>query len=414
MKIAVLFDNLGPYHLARLNAASTRCDLLSIEFATTSGDYAWRNNGLQKNFRTTTIYSEGPSVHCLTRKLRHRLRRALDDFSPDAVAVPGWSGRLAFAAMIWCIQNRVPAVLMSESTADDEPRIAWKEWIKRRYVGMCSAALVGGERNRDYLVQLGMPADKVLLGYDVVDNEYFAQRSAEVRQDASSWRMRLSLPDRYFLASARFIEKKNLPNLLRAYADYRAACFDHSPGGSFPAWDLVVLGDGERRSQLIALQKQLGLSGSVHFPGFRQYDELPSYYACAEAFIHPSIAEPWGLVVNEAMAAPLPVLVSNRCGCASTLVKEGENGSTFEPNDLAAMTHCMLDMTQCSAESRQDMGRRSGEIIAEFGPKRFADGLRQAADIAVANGAKPDSPADLLLLQLLLLKQLKMWRRQCP
>src|SRR5438132_820920 len=135
MKIAVLFDNFGPYHLARLNAASTRCDLLSIEFATTSSDYAWRSNGLQKNFRATTIYSEGPSAQCPTHNLQQRLQVALDDFSPDAVAVPGWSGRLAFAAMIWCIQNRIPVVLMSESTADDEPRVAWKEWIKRRYVG---------------------------------------------------------------------------------------------------------------------------------------------------------------------------------------------------------------------------------------------------------------------------------------
>jgi hypothetical protein len=112
------------------------------------------------------------------------------------------------------------------------------------------------------------------------------------------------------------------------------------------------------------------------------------------------------------MAAPLPVLVSNRCGCASTLVKEGENGSTFEPNDLAAMTHCMLDMARTSAESRRDMGHRSGEIIAEFGPKRFADGLRQAADVAVATGAKPHSASDLLLLRLLLLKERKMRRRQ--
>ena len=79
-------------------------------------------------------------------------------------------------------------------------------------------------------------------------------------------------------------------------------------------------------------------------PGFKQYDELPIYYGLAGAFIHASTTEQWGLVVNEAMAAGLPVIVSERCGCAPDLVENGRNGFTFDPYDVDALTHLMLKM----------------------------------------------------------------------
>ena len=144
-------------------------------------------------------------------------------------------------------------------------------------------------------------------------------------------RQRLGLPERYFLASARFIEKKNLSGLLHAYAAYRRATPDDP-------WSLVVLGDGELRPELERLRGELGLDDVVSFPGYRSYQELPAYYGLASCFVHASTTEQWGLVVNEAMAAGLPVLVSNRCGCAANLVQEdgvqeGGNGFTSRSDE---------------------------------------------------------------------------------
>jgi 1,2-diacylglycerol 3-alpha-glucosyltransferase len=406
MKIAVLFDNFGPYHHARLEAASRQCDLLGIQFAATSNEYAWRSEQSGKNFRSTTLYSEGPSNQCATSRLQQHLRAILNDFRPETVAVPGWSGRLAFAAMIWCIRNCIPVVLMSESTADDERRVRLKEWIKRRVVGMSSTALVGGHRNRDYLVQLGLTPERIFFGYDVVENAHFARHAKEVRESASTWRKRLALPNKYFLASARFVKKKNLPNLLRAFADYQAACRSGDGTAPRPAWELVIVGDGELRPQLEALRKQLGIENTTHLPGFKQYDELPPYYALAEAFIHPSRQEPWGLVVNEAMATQLPVLISNRCGCAPTLVCEGGNGYTFDPDDVASLTQTMLNMARLPHATRHQMGERSGQIIEAFGPKRFADGLCQAAAVPHSSRPRPRTPWSLVLLYSLLAKSI--------
>ena len=106
-------------------------------------------------------------------------------------------------------------VVMSESSRQDEPRTWWKEAIKRRIVGLYSAALVGGQRHVEYLVELGMPRERIFTGYDVVDNHYFRQKAEEVRSQRSEVRQKYALPENYFLASARFIEKKNLPKLIQ-------------------------------------------------------------------------------------------------------------------------------------------------------------------------------------------------------
>src|SRR5436309_12184109 len=112
-------------------------------------------------------------------------------------------------------------VVMSESSRQDEPRTWWKETIKRGIVALYSAALVGGQRHVEYLVELGMPRERIFTGYDVVDNEHFRQKAEEVRSQKSEVRQKYALPENYFLASARFIEKKNVPRLIQAYAEYR-------------------------------------------------------------------------------------------------------------------------------------------------------------------------------------------------
>ena len=117
-------------------------------------------------------------------------------------------------------------------------------------------------------------------------------------------------------------------------------------------WSLVLLGDGPLKSDLCRLISDLRLDACVHLPGFKQYHELPVYYGLASAFVHASTTEQWGLVVNEAMASGLPVLVSNRCGCAQDLVKEGVNGFTFDPCNVEQLAQLMLKFQRSTFHSQ--------------------------------------------------------------
>ena len=187
------------------------------------------------------------------------------------------------------------------------------------------------------------------------------------------WRAELRLPERYFLAVARFVPKKNLPLLLEAFASYRATAGDAS-------WDLVLVGDGPLRGNLEQRIRQQGLEGAVQLQGFLQYEKLPALYGLASAFILPSTSEQWGLVVNEAMAAGLPVAVSSACGSAEDLVQKGVNGWTFEPTDLPSLANLLAEIASCPALER--MGRASQTIISRLDASAFGEGLLQALQVA--------------------------------
>jgi len=384
--VAVVFHHNGPYHRARLNAAADRLSMTGIEWSAKGYD-AWGAAEGPMRYTKVSLFPEAADHYPDSRQRREAFRSALEQANPDVVAVNGWNNFGSLAAADCCVRLGIPMVVMSESARGDEPRTWWKEASKRRIVDLYSAALVGGQRHAEYLVELGMQRDRIFVGYDVVDNAYFASRTREIRnshlrrgyggQAAFEIQKKYALPENYFLASARFIEKKNLPRLIRAYAEYRQRS---EIAGSAP-WDLVLLGDGPLRETLNSQLSTLNLHPHVHLPGFKQYEELPVYYALASAFVHASTTEQWGLVVNEAIASGLPVIVSERSGCVPELVNG--NGFTFDPLDEQELAARLLEMASLSEHDLQCFAEASRRIAARFGPDRFAEGLEQAATLSI-------------------------------
>jgi glycosyltransferase involved in cell wall biosynthesis len=363
----------------------------AVEFSSVDRTYAWDPVSAPELRRVTLVRDEDPR-DLPRHAVAQRTSQALDALRPRAVAIPGWSEPFALAALRWCGKAGVPAVLMSESQAGDSKRTWRGEAVKRRLVGLFSAALAGGAPHASYLGQLGIPEDRIFLGYDVVDNEHFARGAEQARAGAEACRRRLGLPENYFLASSRFVEKKNLSRLLAAFARFRAL----APGSG---WKLVLLGDGPLKGDILAQSNALSLGEDLLLPGFQQYGQLPAFYGLASAFIHASTVEQWGLVVNEAMAAGLPVLASNRYGCAADLVREGVNGFPFDPLDVEKLAGLMAKIAS-SGEGRLRMGEASRRIVAEWPLERFAEGLEGA--VRSAAPARRARLADAALLHLLM------------
>ncbi len=400
-RLAILFSRFGPYHLARLEAAGTHLaaeswSVLGIEAADQDRENPWDTPGGAHAFERRTLFPGADYPGLSRQTLAAAVDQALDAAAPAVVAIPGWRQPEALAALRWCRRQGRPAVLMSESARDDEDRRPWREAIKGRLVRQCAAALVGGRRHAAYAEALGMPADHIFMGYDAVDNAHFAQGADTARAAADATRSRLRLPPRYAIASCRFIPKKNVDGLLEAFARYRRS----APAGE--AWDLVLCGDGPLRPSLEARVRTLGLADAVHFPGFAGYADLPAYYGLAEIFVHASRVEQWGLVVNEALAAGLPVLVSRACGCVSELVEDGVNGHRFDPEDVEALAAHLSQMAAAPASARAAMGAAGRARAAHWGPARFADGLARALTIAGAAPPRPYAPLDALILNLML------------
>ncbi|OOY26280.1 hypothetical protein BMI91_05690 [Thioclava sediminum] len=342
-----------------MQAAARWLDLHGIEVVARDATYAW----------DTAEAGEGYVMHRIESA---PLTDLLDRIAPEVVAVPGWSAPYALDALGWARARGARAVMMSDSNPHDARRRPFKEWLKRGIVSQAQAGFAAGSHARAYLERLGLGPAGITTGYDVVDNAHFA-------------RPRGTGPGRGFLAVARFVEKKNLCMLLDAYAAYRAEA------GS-GAWPLTLVGDGDMRPTLEAQIDALGLTDAVTLPGFVQYPDLPVLYHGAGALVVPSRVEQWGLVVNEAMAAGLPVLVSDMAGCALDLVVDGRTGFTFAPTDTAALTARMTELAADPARAAA-MGEAAATHVADWGLNAFAEGLVTAVQSSLAAPPAPSGPA---------------------
>lgn len=379
MRLVVLFDNFGPYHLARLRATRSRgqeegVTVCGLEAVGKSADYAWSIGSHDDRQGIFTMFPGNTPLKRGALRIGLRVWCTLNRINADFLAICGYQGAVPLMALLWAKMHGKIAVLMSESSYGDQTRSYWREWGKRQIVSCFDAALVGGRRQKEYAAFLGIPEKRIFLGYDAVDNEHFSHGAAVVRQKAKYYRQQCGLPQYYFLTVSRFIGKKNLPFLLEAYARYRRMAVTHH-------WDLVLCGSGPMEG---ALREQAGEMPGVHFPGFKQVSELPIYYGLASTFILPSSHyEQWGLVVNEAMACGLPVLVSRTCGCAPDLVQEGVNGFTFDPQDVDALARLLLRISSGPMDLAA-MGEASRHIISAYSPESFAANLLAAIKHSLA------------------------------
>lgn len=367
MRIAIHFRRFAPFHLARFRAVAESHEVLALQGCRRDEVYQWEVVSTNaQSFKTWTLFDDMDIVRASGKAIQEKVTHALDQWRPDAIAVNGYTERGSLACLEWGLKHRVPVITMSDSNWQDAKRHRLKEALKSQIVGLFSGGLAAGQDSRDYLCRLGLTPETVALGLNVVDNQYFQDAAERLSPNISTIRSQRDLPERFLLFIGRFVPKKNLHRLLEAYASYRnnvsAAC------------DLVIAGDGHLSESLKKTAASLGLAQHVHWPGFVTYEALPEYYACAEAFILPSLAEQWGLVVNEAMASGLPVLVSNACGCAKDLVDHGRNGLIFAPESTEAIAEAMLALPRDPDELKR-MGDASRKIIAEWGPARFAEGL---------------------------------------
>lgn len=296
-------------------------------------------------------------------KLARAVWAKLNQLRPSSVLVPGWYTAPALAAALWARLHGRRSILMSETTEHDHPRVWWKEWSKCLLIKLLfDFGVAGGRPHMRYLAQLGFPLNRIGRFYDVVDNSFYRNETERARQ-SPELRQICGLAKSYFLYVGRLAPEKNVSAALRAFARYREL------GG---IWSFVLVGDGPEREALEKQSRELGLSEHVVFAGLKTAKETTAYYAFAGCFVLPSIREPWGLVVNEAMASGLPVIVSSRCGCAEDLIESGGNGYLFDPANAAELADSMLRVSASRQSVLDGMGRRSQEIIADYSPENWA------------------------------------------
>jgi glycosyltransferase involved in cell wall biosynthesis len=294
---------------------------------------------------------------------------ALDRARPDAIVCGGYNYLASWQVLRWGRRRKVPILLWSESNPQDRRRaLPHVEFLKRRFLRACSGFIVPGKSAAAYLQTFGVPASAIFTAPNAVDNDFFARESSRARAQAAALRHELKLPERYFLYAGRLIPSKGVFDLLEAYS-----CLD--PGLRREV-GLVFVGDGAGEPALKSRAAQIH-PGTIHFAGFAQRAPLAVYYALAETFVFPTHTDPWGLVVNEAMACGLPVIVSDAAGCVPDLVPDAWNGAIVPARDAGQLSAVMTRFAQ-DAATLASMGTHSAERILHNSPEACAAGFVQA------------------------------------
>lgn len=279
---------------------------------------------------------------------------ALAAIAPRVVVISGYCDAAAWTAWLWARLHRVPILLWSESNSFDHPRVWWKERLKRWFLAGCEAASVYGKSNCDYLLMLGMPPSRIQTGRVCLDTRLFSRALPRVRPR-----------HKLLLYVGRFSPEKNLPALIRAFAEIEQ---DQAQ----PDLVLAFAGYGAQEQELRRIVDAEGVSQTVQFLGPAKQRELPSIYRNADAFVLPSLRETWGIVAAEAMACGLPVLVSRQCGCARDLVFP-KTGWTFSPGDHAGLVAALRHIAASPREVLDAMGDHAADVAARYSPETCAD-----------------------------------------
>ena len=371
-RVAILTEIISPYRVPIFNALAEMSGVdLHVVFLAEEDPTLWRWRVPKEQIRFS--YEVLPHWRrrvrgynvLLNRGMTAALRRA----KPDVVVCGGYSYFAMWQAQQWARRRGLPVLLWSESNVQDRRRgTAPVEKLKRMFLKNCSGFVVPGKSAAAYLKTFGVPDSVIFTAPNAVDNDFFSKAAADARRQASAIRAERTLPERYFLYVGRMIPEKGVGVLLEAYARLDSRIREET--------GLVLVGDGPCRAQYEQQAAKLG-SGKVLFAGFQQREELAQYYALADSLVFPTFSDPWGLVVNEAMACGLPVIVSDVAGATADLVEDGWNGLVVAARDLDGLVSAMRQLG-VDEPQRKSMAQRSTERIAEYSAQRWATGFFHA------------------------------------
>lgn len=359
-KIVILHNIISPYKTLLFNELHKLCnDIKILYMAEKESNREWDIKKDEMKFPYEIMFKGAlDDVSPLTIAIE--TWRRLNTLNPAVLIIDGYSYASCWAGLLWAKRHRKKIILWSSSNEEDHKRVFYKELVKGLFVKRCDAYNVYGRKSRDYLIKLGAKEDRIFIVGNNTDNDFYHDETVKWRKERSTLIKSFGIPERNFLYIGRFSHEKNILRLLDAYRNLKDG-----------EWGLILLGSGPQKEEIERYIDAYRIK-NVFMPGFKQKEEIPKYLAVSDVLVLPSVSEPWGLVVNEAMAGGLPVLVSKKCGCYPDLVKDGENGFSFDPFDSDELSMRMKGIVDGRYDLRE-MGEASLEIIKEYTPIRAAN-----------------------------------------
>ena len=358
VKVVLLTNIISPHRIATFNRLAEEWSRFEVVFEKErEANRAWEIpfKKIQFPYRLVHTWSI-----CIPTKKRYKeiylnpkLFFYLFKARPDLVIIGGFSFQ-TLLVLIYCKWFSKKWILWAADLSFSESRM--RRWYRSMLARCADACIPVGSLSQEYFYTcLGVSYNKQFLTYYGTDL-FLEEKQPPTEEQA--------IP---ILCISRLVEKKGVHLLLKAYKMVKA---------KQPKSALTIVGEGPYRDRLESYCVQEGLS-DVSFLGHKPYKELYSLYQRATLFVFPTLEDPWGLVVNEAMQMGVPVVCSIYAGCSKDLVIEGKTGFLVDPWDTLTMADRIVrlldDPILC-----QTISKASRAHIQQFTPEATSRGFTEA------------------------------------
>jgi len=376
-RLVLLTNFVAPYRTALFEELDRRCRefrILVIAPVEPSRSWSvdWRELPVQQqrsiSIRTVWHHQQG-FTEPLTIHVPYDTLSQLVRFCPDVVIADELGARTLQAAVYRAIGRRTRLVVWAKlSEVTEQGRGSLRLFLRRILLKLADAVIVNGGSGSRYVKNLGVKADKVFRIPQTTDVACFLAIPPE-RSPAVRHRL---------LYCGRLVQLKGLVPFLTNLAEFAR----QRPNQQIEVW---FAGDGPLRSDLaqFALPANLDLT----FLGDVPYDRLPEVYSQAGILVFPTLADEWGLVVVEAMAAGLPVLGSLHSQAVEDLVTDGLDGWSFRPDDCASLQSALNRALGAPPEEIDRMGQHARNRVRDLTPESMSQQIMAALEYAYAQNS---------------------------
>ncbi len=367
-RITLLTNFLPPYRIPTFNALAGRVGGFRILLSTSmEGNRYWKPDfgaldvRIQKSVTRERLWKHPNGfTETLYTHYPYDTLFQLGGYQP-AVVLSAEFGFRTLTAVIYRMFRRSSRLIIWATLSEySEQSRGWRRTALRRFLlRFADAVLVNGQSGAKYIASIGYPRKKVFLLPQTTEVSAFARVPVH-RFGATAHRI---------LIVGNLVERKNIAGFLSVLGLW---CKSHPERKV----EVLIAGEGPERETIESAVRDQNLT--VRLLGNVPYPDLPQVYEQGGALAFPTLADEWGLVVNEAMAAGLPVLGSLYSQAVEDLVLDGENGWVFRP-DQPEEVYMKLDRFFSTEEHDLNcMRSRARETALQFTPESMADGILNA------------------------------------
>lgn len=318
MKVLVLFVEVTEYNLALIERVYSQ--MPEYGFSYVFGAMSMTGHETARVLPEGSVVLSGKNSEKID-KIKRIIKEGF-----DFAVINGYTGAVNAWLIRYCRKRGIPYAIESDTQlcvpANPVKRLIKRIYLRRIFSGR-AYGFPGGTRQTRLFRYYGMPDDRIFIMPMTVDTDQF--RAISELRSKEEYKEDLGFSGkRVILYAGRFASVKDIPCLLRAAAALKKEHDD---------FIVCLIGKGEEKPKLERLTEELGLQDVVRFYGYQLMPRLAEFYSAADVFVLPSAYEPWGLVVNEALACRVPVIASDAVGCVDDLILPGENGVIFHTGD---------------------------------------------------------------------------------